>query len=131
MLVIRVLAVSSIWLAALPACGLLSSRHSDSPESPVKSEILLEVESHHWSDVVIYLMNGTQSQRLGIVTGVSTQRFVFPSRNLATGGRVRLRAYPVGGQGSFTSEDVMVQGGQWIKWTLESDLTKSSLAVYK
>jgi hypothetical protein len=65
-----------------------------------------------------------------MVAGVSTSRVVVPYRQIATGGKVRLRAYPVGGQGSFTSEDVVVQAGQSIKWTLESDLTRSSVAVY-
>ena len=91
---------------------------------------MLEVENHHWNDVVVYLMNGNQSQRLGMVTGVSTDRFVFPYRQIATGGRLRLRAHPIGGQGSFTSEDVSIQPGQSVKWILESDLKRSSLAVY-
>ena len=91
---------------------------------------MLEVENHHWNDVVVYLMNGNQSQRLGMVTGVSTDRFVFPYRQIATSGRLRLRAHPIGGQGSFSSEDVSIQPGQSVKWILESDLKRSSLAVY-
>lgn len=130
MLVIRVLAAFSLGLTAVPACGLFSARQAEESLSPANSEILLEVESHHWSDIVIYLMNGSQSQRVGMVAGVSTAKFVFPYRQLATGGKVRLRAYPVGGQGSFTSEDVVVQARQSIRWTLESDLSRSSLAVY-
>lgn len=130
MLVFRIVVAVCLWLAAIPACGLFSARHSEESLSPANSDILLEVESHHWSDIVIYLMNGGQSQRLGMVAGVSTSRVVVPYRQIATGGKVRLRAYPVGGQGSFTSEDVVVQAGQSIKWTLESDLTRSSLAVY-
>lgn len=129
-LVIRIVVTSCLWLAAVPACGLFSARHAEESLSPANSDILLEVESHHWSDIVIYLMNGSQSQRLGMVAGVSTAQFVFPYRQVATGGRVRLRAYPVGGQRSFTSEDVVVQARQSIRWTLESDLSRSSLAVY-
>ena len=130
MLVLRVALAFGVWLSAIPACGLLSSRNPDSNSSGTTSEISVEVESHHWSDIVIYLMHGNQSQRLGMVPGVSTNRFIFPYRQLATGGKVRLRAYPVGGGDSFTSEDLLVQPGQWIKWTLESDLSRSSLAVY-
>ena len=128
MLLIRVLTASFLCLAAASACG--SARHFKESPSPGDPEILLEVENHHWSDIVIYLMNGTQSQRLGIISGVSTKNFVFPYRQIATGGRVRLRAHPVGGQGSFTSEDVVIQSGQGIKWTLESDLKRSTLTVY-
>ena len=127
MFLIRVLTASFLFLAATSACG--SARHKASP-SPGDSEILLEVENHNWNDVVIYLMNGNQSQRLGTVSGVSTDRFVFPYRQIATGGKVRLRAYPVGGSGSFTSEDLLVQPGQGIRWTLEIDLSRSSMSVY-
>jgi hypothetical protein len=43
---------------------------------------------------------------------------------------VWLRAYAVGGSGSTTSEDLRVQPGQSVKWTLESDLARSSLSVF-
>ena len=128
--IIRVAAAVFLWLAAVPACGLLSSPRSESGTSPAKSEISVEIESHNWSDIVIYLMNGNQSQRLGMVTGLSTIHFVLPFRKLATSGKVRLRAHPVGGPGSYTSEDLFVEPGQWVKWTLESDLSRSSMAVY-
>ncbi len=105
-------------------------RHSDSDRPNENTETLVEVESHHWNDVVIYLMNGNQSERLGTVAGVSTNRFSFPYRHIASGGRLRLRAHPIGAEGSFTSEDVVVQPGQSVRWTLESDLRRSSLAVF-
>jgi hypothetical protein len=127
-LLIRVLTASFLGLAATSACG--SARHSKDTPSPGNSEILLEVENHHWSDVVVYLMNGSQSQRLGMVGAVSTDNFVFSDRKLATSGKLRLRADPIGGQASFTSEDVLIQSGQSLKWTLESDLRRSTLAIF-
>jgi hypothetical protein len=128
--IIRIALTVCAGLSVVPACGVLSSRHAESDGPTARAEISVEVESHHWSDIVIYLMNGNQSQRLGMVAGVSTNYFVFPYRQLAAGGKVRLRAHPVGGRGSFTSEDLLVQPGQSVKWTLESDLSRSSLAVY-
>jgi len=92
-------------------------------------EMSLEVENHNWSDVVIYLMRGSQSRRLGIVTAASTAHFVFPYRDLGTSGSARLRASAVGGPQAVTSENLLVQPGQWIKWTLENDLRRSFLAV--
>ena len=129
MLFLRIALTAALGVA-LPACGLLSSRESDSSSAEPKAEIALEVESHHWSDIIIYLMNGGQSERLGMVNAVSNKQFVFPYRKLTAGGRPRLRAYAVGGGGSVTSEDLLLQPGQWIKWTLESGLTRSSLAVH-
>jgi hypothetical protein len=92
-------------------------------------EMALEVENHNWSDIVIYLMRGSQSHRLGMVAAVSTAHFAFPYRHLGIGGNARLRASAVGGPQAVTSETLLVQPGQWIKWTLETDLRRSFLAL--
>jgi hypothetical protein len=129
-LLIRIVIATFAWLLVFPACGLLSSRRSGSDNPPARPEISVEVENHNWSDIVIHVMHGNQSRRLGMVAGLSTIYFVVPYRSLATGGNVRLRAYPIGGPGPFTSENLLVQPGQGVKWTLESDLSRSSLAIY-
>ena len=92
-------------------------------------EMALEVENHNWSDLVIYLMRGSQSRRLGMVTAANTAHFTFPYRQLGSGGNARLRASAVGGSQAVTSENLLVQPGQLIKWTLESDLRRSFLVV--
>jgi hypothetical protein len=125
---LRVVVPLGFYITGLSACGLFSSRHNQ--PNDWNAEVSVEVESHNTSDIVVYLMNGSQSQRLGMVSAVSSASFVFPYRQLATGGRVRLKAYPVGGGGAFTSEDVLLQPGQGVKWILESDLSRSSLSVY-
>jgi hypothetical protein len=117
-------------------CLLLgcASKSEDPDEDPAPSEtsaeLALEVENHGWSDIVIYLVRGTAVERLGMVGALNTETFVFPYRKIGVGTDIRLRAYPIGGPRAFTSESVLVQPGQWIKWTLESDLTRSFLAVY-
>ena len=130
MLGIRLALTVMLGLSAAPACGLLRSGKPESTPRGISTEISVEVQSHHWNDIVIYLMDGNQSQRLGMVAGLSTKNFFFPYRKLSGGGKVRLRAYPVGGPESFTSEDLLVQPGQGIRWTLESDLSRSSMSVY-
>jgi hypothetical protein len=121
----------------LGLAGLLlgcASRSEDADAEPqpaeATAEVALEVENHNWSDIIIYLVRGTSADRLGMVGSLNSQTFVFPYRRLGVGTDVRLRAYPIGGPRAFTSENVLVQPGQWIKWTLESDLTRSFLAVY-
>ena len=73
---------------------------------------------------MISLVRGTAVERLGMVGGLKSETFVFPYRKLGAGTDVRLRAYPIGGPSAFTSENLLVQPGQWVKWTLESDLTQ-------
>ena len=123
---------------AVVACltgGLLGgcAKRGPAPENDDarhRAEVALEVENHNWSDIVIYLVRGNATERLGMVGSLNTQTFVFPYRRLGTGGDVRLRAYPIGGPAAYTSENLYVQPGQWIKWTLESDLSRSFLGVY-
>ena len=116
----------------LLGCASRSEKDSDAEPPPPEhtAELALEVENHGWSDIVISLVRGTSVERLGMVGALNTETFVFPFRKLGIGTDVRLRAYPIGGPKAYTSENVLVQPGQWIKWTLESDLTRSFLAVY-
>ena len=115
----------------LLGCGSRSKdSEADPPPPEHNAELALEVENHGWSDIVISLVRGTSAERLGMVRGLTTETFVFPFRKLGVGTDVRLRAYPIGGPKSYTSESLLVQPGQWVKWTLESDLTRSFLSVY-
>jgi hypothetical protein len=130
---VRAVLTFGALLSAGLSCGLFSSHSKDSSrsnDSSVESEILVEIQNHHWSDIVIYLMDGNQSQRLGLVAGLSNGHFTFPFRKLTTGGNVRLRAYAVGGSGSTTSDDLRIQPGQGVRWVLESNLARSSLSVF-
>ncbi len=126
-------AVRLLVLAAMIAgCAGKSETTDDEDVGPVRSraEVALEVENHGWSDIVIYLVRGTATERLGSVGSLNTKTFVFPFRRLGIGNDIRLRADPIGAVQTFTSENLQVQPGQWIKWTLENDLTRSFLAVY-
>jgi hypothetical protein len=117
-------------LVLLLLSGCASHRGGTQPTAAtLNTPIDLEVESHNWSDIVIYLVRGTQRQRLGMVTALGNTVFTFPYRRLGNGGDARLSAHAIGG-GGYTSESLLVQPGQTIKWTLESDLARSSLSVY-
>lgn len=117
-------------VALLVGCATRSQEEQDAEPSRSDTEVALEVENHGWSDIVIYLVRGTAVDRLGMVGSLNTRTFVFPYRKLGIGNDIRLRADPIGGPRTFTSENLLVQPGQWIKWTLESDLSRSFLSVY-
>ena len=129
MLTVRTALACTALLSLIPGCGLLSSRHSNPSNSTARTQVLVAVESHNWSDITVYLVAGGLPQRLGMVSALSTATFDFPSHRLNTSGGVRLRALPVAGR-SFTSETIPVMPGQVITWTLENDLNTSSFSVY-
>ncbi len=121
-------------LSAGLGCGLFSSHSKDSPganDSSLDSEILVEIENHHWSDIVIYLMDGSQSQRLGMVAGLSNgQSHVSLSQTDHRRKRPAASLCRSVGPARTTSDDVRIQPGQGVKWILESDLDRSSLSVF-
>jgi hypothetical protein len=113
-----------------PACGLLFSRgEQQRAEHPHQGNVVVEVESHNWSDITVYLVSGGLPQRLGMVSALGEASFDFPPQRLNSSTGVRLRALPVAGQ-PFTSDAILVLPGQVITWTLENNLDASSYSVY-
>jgi hypothetical protein len=127
----RSLRYRSAVLLLLCAIGCARHRADSAGAQPgVLDKIVLVVENHHWNDVIVYLLHDGVSDRLGLATAVKTSTFVIPSRRLGLGGVVQLRGHPVGAPDSHTTDAFTVQPGQQIQWTLESDLSRSSVAVY-
>jgi hypothetical protein len=129
LLVVRIALAGTALLALTSGCGLFSSRSPSSSDSAAPTKVLVEVESHNWSDITVYLLAGGLPQRLGMVSALSSATFDFPSHRLNTSAGVRLRALPVAGK-PFTTETILVYPGQVITWTLENHLDASSLSVY-
>ena len=121
-------------LTALLLTSALVSCHSKQPHDSVEpdpnAQVLVEVESHYQGDVIVYLVTGNTRDRLGMVTALSRAEFTFPYRRLQMSSNTRLMAYPLAGAQTYLSDPLLVQPGQYVSWTLESDLRRSSLAVY-
>jgi hypothetical protein len=49
---------------------------------------------------------------------------------LGPAGDIRLWGRRIGARDAAFTETVVVQPGQWIEWTLESDLSRSAVGVY-
>jgi hypothetical protein len=118
-------------LLLLTALGACRSKGSDASVQPdPNATVAVEVESHFQGDIIIYLVQGGQRERLGTVTALSRAQFSFPYRRLQMSSTTRLMAYPLAGAQAYLSDPLLVQPGQYVSWTLESDLDRSSLAVY-
>jgi hypothetical protein len=122
----------ALLLTSLLLAGCAGRGMSGGPDQAPSRDVpvSVEVENHNWSDIVIYLDRGNLSQRLGTVGTLRTAVFTFPYLQLGTTGSARLRADPIGNLSSFSSEQINIQPGQSIKWTLENDIDRSFLSVY-
>lgn len=124
----RVATVFAALLLIASACG----RHRQ-PAGDIDvptSEIGLRIANHNYLDITIYVLHGGQRTRVGTVTGSSTQVFILPSHLLGQGREIELLGDPVGSSDVVRTERLVVQPGQYIDWTLETDLRRSSVGVY-
>jgi hypothetical protein len=123
----------AVGLSLLMALTVLGCRKRDAETRPApdpNTPVPVQIENHFMGDVTIYLVRGSLRQRLGMVTALGSAEYTFPWRWLSQSGTSRLMAYPVAGARAQLSEPLILQPGQWIKWTLEADLDRSSMAVY-
>jgi hypothetical protein len=121
--------VVSLGFAAL-SCSHQSATPSTPSPSQDNEDIPLEVTNHNWLDVIIFVVHDGQSTRVGTASASSSVSFALPARLLGQGREIRLLGHPIGGSGSVVTETVVVQPGQYVEWTLESDLRRSAIGVY-
>ena len=134
---IRVGTVLAALLLATPAC-FWHRKPAPAPRAPARNapldvpegEIALQVTNHNFLDVTIYVLHNGQRTRVGTVTGSSSQVFYLPARLLGLGREMQLLGDPIGSTDFAVTETLIIQPGQYIEWTLETDLRRSSVGVY-
>lgn len=128
----REMAALGLGFAIFAACA----RHQALPNpefSPFAGDetVTLEVINHNWLDVVVYVLHSGQRTRVLTVVATGSASVTVPNHMLRTsGGQIRLLAHAIGNPTTFTSETIVARPGMTIDWTLESDLKRSSLAVW-
>ena len=124
-------AAFAVLLVAGSACFLFNrGKSGQGAAASPEGEVALSVTNHNFLDVVIYVLHDGQQTRVGTVTGSSSQVFYLRARLLGMGREIRLLGHPIGGQDLARTETIVVQPGQYIEWTLETDLRRSSVGVY-
>lgn len=120
-------------LLACPGCFIFNrgTKAASTPAFDVpEGEIALNVTNHNYLDVVVYVLHDGVRTRVGTVTGSSSAVFFFPARLLGQGREIRLYGDAVGSDAYARTEILVVQRGQYIEWTLETDLRRSSVGVF-
>lgn len=110
--------------AVLLACG----HHPVSGVAPEQFAIV--VVNHHWLDVRVYVVRDGQRTPVGTVTATSTEQFDVSTRLLGSQRQISLMGEAVGSAEVVQTEVITVQVGQYVEWTLENTLRRSSVAVY-
>jgi hypothetical protein len=129
---VRLFAALGVLLAGI-GCFFFNRHASDAPSAALSTgpgEIALDVTNHNFLDVVVYVVHDGQQTRVGTVTGSSSAIFYVSARLLGQGREIQLVGHPIGGNDLARSETIVVQPGQYIAWTLETDLRRSSVGVF-
>ena|SRR5437667_812632 len=121
-------------LLAAPACFVFNRGNKPGDQSATadvpESEIALSVTNHNYLDVVVYVLHDGQRTRIGTVSGSSSTVFFLPIRLLGQGREIRLYGDAIGNDAYAVTDILVVQRGQYIEWTLETDLRRSSVGVF-
>jgi hypothetical protein len=115
---------------SLAGCSSGTAGGNAPSPSPESEDVALEVTNHNRLDVIIFVVHDGQSTRVGTASASSSASFSLPARLLGQGREIRLLGHPIGAAGAVITETVVVQPGQYVEWTLESDLRRSAIGVY-
>jgi hypothetical protein len=129
---IRHAAALALAIAILAGCAGHKAPPTPEPEAFAGDEtVKLDVNNHNWLDVVIYVVHSGQRTRVATVVATGSASVVVPNHALRnSGGQIRLLVHAIGNPKTFMSETIVARPGMTIDWTLESDLRRSSLAVW-
>jgi hypothetical protein len=122
----------SLILAAVGGTLALScSKSTPTPPTPEEREaaIVVTVNNKAYSDVNVYAVAQGQSRRIGTARATATTTLSMPASYLTPTSRtVRLKGSPVAGGGrDVLSQQITVQPGAIIEWTIENNLASSSV----
>jgi hypothetical protein len=127
----------SVYLAAsLLLAGCARHRIEDTPQlaepqpMDVGGPVILEVENHNWSDVVLFVIHDGRTHRLAQIAAARDQSFDIPSHLIGDQGVIRLGLHRIGGRDDYRTEAISVRTGNTIRLTIEGKLEHSSVGVW-
>jgi|SRR5690242_14692255 len=129
---LRLRAARIALLLGASGCFIFHRGKADPPPAldVPAGEIALNVTNHNYLDVVVYVLHDGQQTRVGMVTGSSSSLLFVPIRLLGLGHELQLYGRTIGSDSFTRTPTLIVQPGQYIEWTLETDLRRSSVGVF-
>ncbi len=121
-------AVLGALVLAVGVTGCSTFTGGRNAEATMSDGVGVVVQNDNWQDATIYAVGEGPWVRLGTVTSMHTKRFTVPPGDMRPGS-VQLRAELIGSDAARTTDQIMVQPGDAVYWTLENYLPLSSYAV--
>lgn len=90
----------------------------------------VRVENNNWQDVDVYAIRSGQKIRLGMVTSMTSTDFALPASLLTGSPNVQLYIHPIGTNGGYLSQSMLVAAGQTIDLRVENNINLTSYSVW-
>lgn len=133
----RSFAALAIGLSAVTLVDCAPSHRAPAPSSaatedgtPPAESLVLEIDNHNWSDIVVFVLHDGRSSRLAQVTAGRSVSLPLRPQHIGAMGTLRLAVHPIGGSSDYTSESLSLRTGNTVRLTVESRVGHSSVAVW-
>ena len=133
MLVHRTAIAFALGTAFLSGCARsIPVKGYDEPAPPPTpaTPVVLEVENHNWADVVLYVVHDGVQTRFTQVAAAHNASIEIPERLQGQMGVIQIAARRIGGTDSFVSQAISLRGNSAVRFTIESNLNRSSVGVW-
>lgn len=114
-------AAALVLVLVVGACATTGS-HLDGDIETRSGFATLVIENDNPSTVTVYALRNGSRQRIGTVTGLSSQQFTIRRNMLGTDGELRVGVDPVGSSRLYTAQPILVTEGDTIELTVSSFL---------
>lgn len=117
----------------LSACATGGGGASGDPEidalTHVPDTVFVVVKNRYRLDVNVYALYMSTRQFLGVVTTNRTGEYAVRG-NVAVGSNFRVLADPIGGGGSYVTDEILVRKGDVVEVTVQDPLVQSFYSLY-
>ena len=119
-----------VVIAAVAVASVSCWHHHPPNESAGGGLATLRVDNRNWQNVDIQVLHRGIQSHLGSVNASAVTEIVFPKYLLSDLGEVELIAHAIGTPYTIRTQVIVLKPGTEGRWTLETDLSRSSIAVY-
>lgn len=112
------------------ACGVFSQQPGDTASGDSDRQgVTVKVKNLAWQNIHVYAISGSSWESLGVLSTHGEETYELP-RSLVVGRReIRLAADPVGSRHAFISDEIAIEPGDRVEWTIQDNLALSSVFV--
>lgn len=125
-----ILASCLLAAAFLSACARRNAITEEPLATSPADAVVLEVENHNWADIVLYVVHDGVHTRFAQVAATQNVSMKIPPQLHGQMGVIRIAARRIGGLDSFVSQAISLRGNASVRFTIESNLARSSVGVW-